>query len=83
MTNGPQQTDQKKKILPAGVEQLGFSEYKKIRDKELEKRNKKKQAARAMDKIVQIVLTILAIPCLAIIFYLVYLFLKAAHPINP
>ena len=83
MTNEPKQTDPKKKILPEGVEQLQFSEYKKLRDKEIERRNKKKQMDRAMDKIVQIVLIILAIPCLALILYFVYLFL-AGNPIkNP
>ncbi len=81
MANESKQADPKKKILPEGVEQLQFSEYKKLRDKEIEKRNKKKQAERAMDKIIQIILILLAIPCLAIILYLVYLFL-AGNPVS-
>jgi len=79
MSNETKPSDQRKKVLPPGLEQVKFDEYKKVRDMELEKRNKKKQVARTMDKIVQIVMTIAAIPFVLFLLYMVYVFLSGSE----
>jgi len=85
MTNDFKQSEQKRKILPPGVEQVGFKEYNDLRNKELEKRNKKKKISHTTDKIVQIVMIILALPFLGLIFFILYSFLITARgtPTSP
>lgn len=62
-------SEQKKKPLPKGLEQVSLQEYREQHKKSAELRKKKIQSSKATSKIVQIILIILAIPFVGLLIY--------------
>ena len=62
-------TSKNKKPLPKGLEQVTLQEYRDQHKKAIEIRKKKIQSSKAISKVVQTVLILLAIPFIGILIY--------------
>ncbi len=75
MTSETKPSEEKKKPLPPGIEQIGLKQYKELHKRELEKRHSDKKTSKTVDNITQIIMIIVALPLLGLIIYFAFCFL--------